>query len=88
VHYFNIVFPAVILSIIGLGWNVFISSVFRGRDKILNGISPIIRDLGNKAKQYAANITRNVPARLYIASLFYIPEMKIDPSYENEYVGD
>jgi hypothetical protein len=76
------------LSIGGLVWNVFISRVFRGRDKALNGISPIDRDLGIEAMQYAANIIRNVTDRLYIASLFYIPEMKIDPSYENEYVGD
>jgi hypothetical protein len=41
---------------IGLGWNVFISSVFRGIDMALNGISPIARDLGNEARQYAANI--------------------------------
>jgi hypothetical protein len=46
------------------------------------------RDLGIEAMQYAANITRKVTDRLHIASLFYIPEMKIDPSYENEYVGD
>jgi uncharacterized membrane protein len=46
----------IILSVIGLGWNVFISSVFRGIDKVLNGISPIARDLGNEARQYAANI--------------------------------
>jgi len=84
----TVVFPVVMLSVSGLVWNVFISSVFRGRDKVLNGTSPIDRDLGIEAMQYAANITRNVPARLYIASLFYIPEMKIDPSYENEYVGD
>ena len=76
------------LSIGGLVWNVFILRVFRGRDKLLNGTSPIDRDLGIEAMQYAANITRNVTDRLYIASLFYIPEMKIDPSYENEYVGD
>jgi uncharacterized membrane protein len=46
----------IILSMIGLGWNVFISSVFRGIDKVLNGISPIARDLGNEARQYASNI--------------------------------
>jgi hypothetical protein len=52
----------VILSIIGQGWNVFISSVFRGRDKVLNGISPIDRDLGNEAKQYADNIISSIAA--------------------------
>jgi hypothetical protein len=77
----TVVFTVVILSIIGLGWNVFISSVFRDVDKVLNGIHHRARDLGNEAKQYAANLTKNVPARLHIASLFYIPEMKIDLSY-------
>jgi len=43
----------VILSIIGKEWNVFVSSIFRGIDKILNGISPIAIDLGSEAKQYA-----------------------------------
>ena len=40
------------LSISGLVWNVFSSSVFRGRDKGLNGTSPIDRDLGIEAMQY------------------------------------
>jgi uncharacterized membrane protein len=48
-----IILTVVVLSIIGQGWNVFVSSVFRGIDKVLNGISPIARDLGNEAKQYA-----------------------------------
>ena len=39
----------VILSIIGQGWNVFVSSIFRGIDKILIGISPIATDLGSEA---------------------------------------
>jgi hypothetical protein len=52
----------VILSIIGQGWNVFVSSVFRGIDKILTGISPIATDLGNEVKQYADNIIISIPA--------------------------
>ncbi|HZA06283.1 MAG TPA: hypothetical protein VE619_01150 [Nitrososphaeraceae archaeon] len=48
-----------ILSMIGTGWNLFISSVFRGIDKVLNGISPVARDLGNEARQYAANINKS-----------------------------
>jgi hypothetical protein len=44
---------------IGIGWNLFISSVFRGIDKVLNGISPVARDLGNEARQYAANINKS-----------------------------
>jgi uncharacterized membrane protein len=53
------VLTIIILSVIGLGWNIFISSVFRGIDKVLNGVSPIARDLGNQARQYAANINEN-----------------------------
>jgi hypothetical protein len=52
----------VILSIIGQGWNVFFSSIFRGIDKILNGISHIATDLGSEAKQYADNIISSIAA--------------------------
>jgi len=58
-----IILIVVVLSIIGQGWNVFVSSVFRGIDKVLNGISPIARDLGNEAKQYADNITSSFQQR-------------------------
>ena len=54
--FLTFILTIIILSMIGLGWNVFISSVFRGIDKVLNGISPIARDLGNEARQYASNI--------------------------------
>jgi hypothetical protein len=55
-----IILTVVVLSIIGQGWNVFVSSVFRGIDKVLNGIGPITRDLGSEAKQYADNITSSI----------------------------
>jgi uncharacterized membrane protein len=58
-----IILTVVVLSIIGQGWNVFVSSVFRGIDKVLNGIRPIARDLGNEAKQYADNITSSIQQR-------------------------
>jgi uncharacterized membrane protein len=57
-----LILAIVILSIIGQGWNLFVSSVFRGIDKVLNSISPIATDLGNEAKKYANNITKAVPA--------------------------
>ena len=57
--FLTFILTIIILSMIGLGWNVFISSVFRGIDKVLNGISPIARDLGNEARQHAANINEN-----------------------------
>jgi hypothetical protein len=57
--FFSFVMSITILSMIGIGWNLFISSVFRGIDKVLNGISPVARDLGNEARQYAANINKS-----------------------------
>jgi uncharacterized membrane protein len=59
----------VILSIIGQGWNVFVSSIFRGIDKILNGISPIATDLGSEAKQYAGHVVQtNFASQKYVNS--------------------
>ena len=55
-----IILTVVVLSIIGQGWNVFVSSVFRGIETVLNGISPTERDLGSEAKQYADNITTRI----------------------------
>ena len=57
--FFTFILAITILSMIGIGWNLFISSVFSGIDKVLNGISPVARDLGNQARQYAANINEN-----------------------------
>jgi uncharacterized membrane protein len=57
--FFTFILTITILSMIGIGWNLFISSVFRGVDKVLNGISPVARDLGNEARQYAANINKS-----------------------------
>lgn len=57
--FFTFILAITILSMIGIGWNLFISSVFRGIDKVLNGISPVARDLGNEARQYAANINKS-----------------------------
>jgi hypothetical protein len=57
------ILTVVILSIIGQGWDVFVSGVFRGIDKILYGISPLAKDLDKVAKQYAANnIIDSIPA--------------------------
>jgi uncharacterized membrane protein len=59
-----ILMTVVVLSIIGQGWNVFVSSIFKGVDKILNGINPIAKDLDKQVKQYAAtnNITSSISA--------------------------
>jgi uncharacterized membrane protein len=57
-----ILMTVVVLSIIGQGWNVFVSSIFKGVDKLLNGISPIAKDLDKQVKQYAA--TNNITSRI------------------------
>ena len=58
--FFTFILAITILSMIGIGWNLFISSVFSGIDKVLNGISPVARDLGNEARQYASNINKSL----------------------------
>jgi hypothetical protein len=64
-----IMITVVVLSIIGQGWNVFVSSIFKGVDKLLNGISPIVKDLAIQVKHYAAtnNITSSIPAGIETA---------------------
>ena len=58
-----VMLTVVILSIIGQGWDVFVSSVFRGINNILYGISPLAKDLDKVVKQYTANnITNSIPA--------------------------
>ena len=47
-----------ILAVIGLGWRVFVSGVFKGAEKII-GSSPELKNITLKAKQYIVNITKN-----------------------------
>jgi hypothetical protein len=49
----------VILSIIGQGWNVFVSGVFKGLEKVIVIVGPIIKDVNSQVKQYVDNITGN-----------------------------
>ena len=49
----------VILAIIGLGWQVFVSGVFRGAEKIIN-TNPILKNTTQEAKQYFGGIINNV----------------------------
>jgi hypothetical protein len=50
----------VILSIIGQGWNVFVSGVFKGLEKVIVIVGPIIKDVTSQAKRYVNNnITGN-----------------------------
>ena len=49
----------VILAIIGLGWQVFVSGVFRGAEKIIN-TNPVLKNTTQEAKQYFGGIIKNV----------------------------
>lgn len=47
-----------ILAIIGLGWNVFVSGVYKGAQKIM-GNSAILNKITEKAQQFFGNVTKN-----------------------------
>lgn len=49
----------IVLAIIGLGWQVFVSGVFRGAEKIIN-TNPILKNTTQEAKQYFGGIINNV----------------------------
>ena len=50
----------VILAIIGLGWNTFLSGVLKGADKI--GITSIVKNATNDAAEIAKNASREITA--------------------------
>jgi Tfp pilus assembly protein PilO len=54
-----IILIIVILAIIGLGWQVFVSGVFKGADKIINS-NPVLKNTTQEAKQYFGGIIKNV----------------------------
>jgi anionic cell wall polymer biosynthesis LytR-Cps2A-Psr (LCP) family protein len=54
-----IILIIVILAIIGLGWQVFVSGVFKGADKIINS-NPVLKNTTQEAKQYFSGIINNV----------------------------
>jgi len=47
-----------ILAIMGLGWNVFVSGVYKGVQKIM-GNSTILKKMTEKAQQLVGSITEN-----------------------------
>ena len=49
----------IVLAIIGLGWQVFVSGVFRGAEKIIN-TNPILKNTTQEANQYFGGIINNV----------------------------
>ena len=58
-----IVISVLVLANIGLGWQVFISGVFKGAEKIISS-TPVLENLSGKAKQYIVNITKNASEEL------------------------
>ena len=58
-----IVISVLILANIGLGWQVFISGVFKGAEKIISS-TPVLENISGKAKQYIVNITKNASEEL------------------------
>jgi len=53
-----IVVVVTILAIMGLGWNVFVSGVYKGAQKIMSN-STILKKITEKAQQFVGNITKN-----------------------------
>jgi Tfp pilus assembly protein PilO len=49
----------VILAIIGLGWQVFVSGVFKGAEKIIN-TNPVLKNTTEEAKHYFGGIVKNM----------------------------
>jgi uncharacterized membrane protein len=53
-----IILVIVILAIVGLGWQVFVSGVFKGAERIMNA-DPILKNTSREAKQYFGSIIKN-----------------------------
>jgi Tfp pilus assembly protein PilO len=49
----------VVLAIIGMGWQVFVSGVFKGAEKIIN-TNPVLKNTTQEAKQYFGGIINNM----------------------------
>ena len=53
-----IILIIVILAIVGLGWQVFVSGIFKGAEKIMNA-DPILKNTSREVKQYFGSIIKN-----------------------------
>jgi hypothetical protein len=58
-----IIIGIIILAIIGLGWKVFVSGVFKGANKIVDS-TPTLKNIANKSKEYIVNTMKNVTKEL------------------------
>jgi Tfp pilus assembly protein PilO len=56
-----IVIIVVVLAIVGLGWNVFVSGVYKGAEKIMGNMnnSVLLKNLTKKAEQLINGLTTN-----------------------------
>lgn len=55
-----IVVAIIILAIIGIGWQAFISGVFKGAKKLgITPSNPAIKNVTEKARQFINNITND-----------------------------
>jgi len=57
-----IIIGIIILAIIGLGWKVFVSGVFKGANKIVDSTPTL--NIANKSKEYIVNTMKNVTKEL------------------------
>jgi Tfp pilus assembly protein PilO len=53
-----IIVVVTILAILGLGWNVYISGVYKGIQKIM-GNSTMLSKISKNAQQFVGNFTKN-----------------------------
>jgi hypothetical protein len=52
------------LAIIGLGWKVFVSGVFKGANNKIVDSTPTLKNIANKSKEYIVNTMKNVTKEL------------------------
>jgi hypothetical protein len=54
-----IVIIVVVLAVVGLGWNVFISGVYKGAEKIMGNVSnsALFKNITKKAQQLDGGLT-------------------------------
>jgi hypothetical protein len=53
-----IVIAIIILAILGIGWQAFISGVFKGAKKLgITASNPAIKNVTEKARQFINNVT-------------------------------
>ena len=54
-----IVIIVVVLAIVGLGWNVFVSGVYKGAEKIMGNMNNSVKNLTKMTEQLINGLTTN-----------------------------